>query len=152
LSFLRTIVLPVTCATPLWLWVLPVQFRGFEALSDFPPEPADWIFGSVLTLIGVFLVGLPAAKLMSRWLIPMRIKVLLLATVGAVGGAIIAILYPTILAVSAGERHQWTIETAISLLFIASFGVLPGVLVALVWIAFNLTTLSPLQTGPQNNA
>jgi hypothetical protein len=135
----------VVTATPLWLLILPVQFRGIEALADFPPEPADWIFGSILTLIGLLLVGLPVASLIGRQNISLRAKMLFLLATGAAGGAVVAVLFMTISSV--GGRAHWTAETLPAILTIGAFGFVPGAIVALVWIGFNSRTLGRAQVG-----
>jgi hypothetical protein len=118
---------------------MPVVFRGWSALSDFPPPAGDWIFGFILTLLGLVLIGLPAAKLVTQREWPVALQAILLLGFGAAGGGLVAVGYVLLLGIGGGDID---LESFKALPAIALFGISPGLIVALVWTAFNFDYLA----------
>ena len=139
MRLLRRLLLPTVVSTPIWLATIPVMFRGWSALGDWPGQLVDWIFGLILTFIGLVVFGLPAASLVSRrkWSPWTKVGALLFA--GILGGALVALLYVSLLSVGAGGAID--IESLRALPYIAAFGILPGLIVAAVWMALNFDSI-----------
>ena len=137
MTLLRPLLLPTVVATPLWLWLWPVPFRGIKALAEFQLHPGSLIIGIIFTLIGLLGIGLPVAAFVSRqpWPVPLRQAALLVA--GAAGGYLVAMLV-ALLVMLAGDPNA---ESIAGLPFFALNGLIPGVVVAAVWMAMNSNQL-----------
>lgn len=137
MTLLRPLLLPAVVATPLWLWLWPVPFRGIEALAEFPAHPGSLIIGTIFTLIGLLGFGLPVAAFVSRqpWPVAVRAAVLLLA--GAAGGCLVAIVF-VLLFMLASHMNA---ESIAGVPIFALNGLIPGAVVAVVWMAINFNQL-----------
>jgi hypothetical protein len=100
----------------------------------------DWVFGSLLTLLGISVIGLPAARFLQSRELPAIATGAVLIAVGVAGGGFVAVLYIFMLAVLSGGAID--VAQAGEVLAVAPFGFLPGAAVAAVWVALNSTSLS----------
>ena len=139
MTLIRSLVLPTAIATPLWLWISPILIRGLGALRDFYLTAADLVFGFVITVIGLLLIGLPTASFVMRrkWVPAVRVASLLFA--GAAGGGLFAMLYVLLIVVLADGLNS---DSLAGIPPLAVLGFIPGMVVAAVWIATNFNELT----------
>jgi hypothetical protein len=126
---MRRFIYPVTVASSANLAILPVMFRGPQALWELDFDFADFAGMVGFVTLGLLLVGFPTVQWLAGTYISLLQRIAILTLAGSVGG--------------------YTIFLLIFFFnpYVGLFGIVPGVLTASVWASFNLDFLSHRPKG-----
>lgn len=143
MRILRLILLPALIGAPPARWACEAVFFGWSAAAAVPLSLVD-LYAAIGAMIGLCLVGLPAAAFARERLTSTASRVVLLAAAGLAGGALMVAGFLFLIGLFSLHLDRYFALAAAGM---APFGAVAGLVVALVWIAINFSLLKQGAVG-----